>query len=61
LVPELPLTCEFYGLALPNDDAEWVNLVNDFLDADAGTSTWTERLGEFAPYAIDTLSYCLNR
>ena len=21
LVPELPLTCEFYGLALPNDDA----------------------------------------
>jgi predicted dienelactone hydrolase len=61
LVPELPLTCEFYGLALPNDDPEWVSLVNNFLKTDAGTGSWQERLGDFTPYALDTLSYCLNR
>jgi predicted dienelactone hydrolase len=61
LVPELPLTCEFYGLALPNDDPEWVSFVNAFLNSDAGTAPWEERLGEYAPYAMDTLSYCLNR
>jgi len=61
LVPELPLTCEFYGLALPNDDAEWVGFVNGFLQANADDYSWEERLGEYAPYALDTLSYCLNR
>ena len=55
LVPELPLTCEFYGLALPNDDAEWVGFVNGFLQANADDYSWEERLGEYAPYALDTL------
>ncbi len=61
LVPELPLTCEYYGLALPGNDPEWVSVVNAFLDSDSGEAVWQERLGEFAPYALDTLSYCLNR
>ena len=61
LVPELPLTCEYYGLALPNDDPEWVKTVNRFLEDNRAAETWQERLGEFSPYALDTLSYCLNR
>jgi len=61
LVPELPLTCEYYGLALPADDPEWVNTVNAFLKTEAGSGIWQERLGAYATYALDTLSYCLNR
>ncbi|MGF1569153.1 MAG: alpha/beta fold hydrolase [Nodosilinea sp.] len=61
LVPEIPLTCEFYGLALPNDDPEWVATVNGFLEAKNGADLWAERLGKFGPYVLNTLSYCLNR
>jgi predicted dienelactone hydrolase len=61
LVPELPLTCEYYGLALPADDPDWVNTVNAFLRTEAGAEVWQERLGTYSPYALDTLSYCLNR
>ena len=59
-VPELPLTCEYYSLALPNDDPEWVATVNAFLDAEVSETTWNAWLGSFAPSAIDTLRYCLN-
>ena len=30
LIPELPLTCEFYGLALPDNDPEWQTMVNQY-------------------------------
>lgn len=60
LVPEVPLSCEYYGLALPEDDPQWVATVNRFLAA-AGQQTWTAWLGQYTPYALDTLSYCLNR
>jgi ABC-type amino acid transport substrate-binding protein len=31
LVPEMPLTCEYYGFILPNDDPAWRTLVNAFI------------------------------
>jgi len=34
IVPEIPLTCERYGLILPQDE-NWVNLVNSVLNSDA--------------------------
>ena len=61
LVPELPLSCEYYGLALPEDDPQWVATVNRFLAAEGGQQTWNTWLGQYTPYALDTLSYCLNR
>jgi predicted dienelactone hydrolase len=60
-IPELPLTCEYYGLALPSNDPEWIATVNQFLETDSGDTVWEDRLGEFAPYAFDTLNHCLNR
>ncbi|MEL7360288.1 MAG: alpha/beta hydrolase [Cyanobacteria bacterium J06560_6] len=61
LVPERPLTCDFYGLALPDDDPQWQMLLNDFLE-----ETHTERLQAEVPSAllkgqIKTLDYCLNQ
>ncbi len=61
LVPELPLTCEYYSLALPSNDPAWVDTVNAFLRAQAGEDTWSTWLGDLAPDYLDTLTYCLNR
>lgn len=61
LVPELPLSCEYYGLVLPQTDPQWVKTVDRFLAAEVGQQTWKQWLGQYTPYALDTLSYCLNR
>ena len=61
LVPELPLTCEYYSLILPSNDPEWVATVNAFLDTEVGQDTWSAWLGSYAPYVFDTVNYCLNR
>lgn len=34
IVPEIPLTCERYGLILPQDE-NWVNFINSVLNSDA--------------------------
>lgn len=31
LVPKLPLSCEFYGLILPENNSKWQDMVNSFL------------------------------
>ncbi|MGF1570908.1 MAG: hypothetical protein ACFCVD_23005 [Nodosilinea sp.] len=62
LVPDLPLTCEYYSLALPNNDPQWVATVNGFLEAHAGQNIWNAWLGKFADStSLNTLAYCLNR
>ncbi|MEL6223009.1 MAG: alpha/beta hydrolase [Cyanobacteria bacterium J06627_8] len=60
LVPERPLTCEFYGLVLPANDSEWQQIVNDFID-----QTHNERLALHIPNdllagQLNLLDYCLN-
>jgi predicted dienelactone hydrolase len=54
LVPEVPLTCEYYGLILPNNDPQWQATVNTFLRESATVrATLQQDLSE--------LDYCLNR
>ncbi len=61
LTPELPLSCEYYGLALPNDDPAWAATVNRFLADQTGEQIWADWLGSFAPSALGTLDHCLNQ
>ena len=60
LTPEQPLTCNFYGLILPEGENKWKNLVNDFI-----TKKDRELQNQwFKDYSDQTLSdadYCLNR
>ena len=61
LQPKLPLTCDFYGLILPNDDSEWQATVNEFL-SDSSSKQIREKW--FKPIFTDELNdleYCLNR
>ncbi len=61
LIPEEPLTCDFYGLILPRGDRQWRNLVNAFLRDEQERELWDKWLEEHAPKAVSDLDYCLNR
>ncbi|TVQ11963.1 MAG: alpha/beta hydrolase [Leptolyngbya sp. DLM2.Bin27] len=61
LVPELPLTCEYYSLALPSNDPAWAATVNGFLRTEASDRTRSTWLGDFLPHALTTLNHCFNR
>ncbi len=61
LVPELPLSCEFYGLILPNNDASWKAMVDRFLVSDDEDTVFAEWFGTAFPFSLKTTDYCLNR
>ena len=52
LVPERPLTCEFYGLVLPADDPDWQTTINGFLATSAEDTVWNNWFGEAIPYLV---------
>ena len=61
LIPELPLTCDFYGLILPNDDAAWRTTVNQFLVSDAENAIATDWFEEAYPVTLNKTEFCLNQ
>lgn len=61
LVPELPLTCEFYGLALPDNDPEWQAMVNQFLMSDRREAIATEWFAGLYPETLNQADRCLNQ
>lgn len=61
LVPEKPLTCDFYGLALPNNDIEWQRMVNSFVESEQAEQVWEGWFTFAFPYVLLNLDYCVNR
>ena len=61
LIPELPLTCDFYGLILPNDAAAWRTTVNQFLVSDAENAIATDWFEEAYPVTLNKTEFCLNQ
>jgi predicted dienelactone hydrolase/ABC-type amino acid transport substrate-binding protein len=61
LLPELPLTCEFYGLILPAGDTHWRNTVNQFLASDREQAVSDQWFSELEDQQLRYLDYCLNR
>lgn len=59
--PELPLTCEFYGLIMPNNDPEWMAFINDYLNSEEEEAIWEGWFAKALPGTLNTLEYCLNR
>ncbi|MGH2416320.1 MAG: dienelactone hydrolase, partial [Microcystaceae cyanobacterium] len=61
LVPKVPLTCDYYGLILPQNDAEWQELINGFLSSQSakkiGEKTFTKEIEDYLLFQLD---YCLN-
>lgn len=61
LIPEKPLTCDFYGLILPQDDSLWSNTVNAFLRTEQQRVVLDKWLRDYLPQALSDADYCLNR
>ena len=61
LIPELPLTCEYYGLALPNNDPQWQTMVNQYLISDGGGTVAQKWFAELYPETLNQADMCLNQ
>ncbi len=61
LRPEEPLTCDFYGLILPEGDPQWLNTVNVFIQGQEQAKQRQKWLAKYFPQAVSDLDYCLNR
>ena len=61
LIPDNPLTCDFYGLILPQDDSQWGDIVNGFLRTEQQRNVLRKWLVDYLPQALSDADYCLNR
>ena len=61
LIPDKPLTCDFYGLILPKGDRRWRDTVNGFLRSQRERTLFEKWLGSYFPQALSDADYCLNQ
>ena len=60
-IPENPLTCDYYGLILPQGDSQWRNTVNNFIHNRSSKPAFDRWLGKYYDQAVADLDYCQNR
>lgn len=60
-IPEKPLTCDYYGLILPQNDPQWRTIVNNSIRDRATRLVFDRWLGNYYDRAIADLDYCQNR
>jgi len=61
VVPQEPLTCEYYGMILPNNDSQWQELVNQSILKARQANVFRQWLGVILPEIRETLTYCRNQ
>jgi ABC-type amino acid transport substrate-binding protein len=61
LAPAQPLTCEFYGLALPDNDEQWHTLVNQYLESDSEKAVSDQWFADLYPAILNQADTCLNQ
>lgn len=59
--PDQPLTCEFYGMALPDYDPEWASMINNYLASTEEEQIWAGWFEKAVPQTLNNLAYCLSR
>ena len=58
LTPDRPLSCTYYGLVLPKNEEQWLNLVNNFLaDSSLNQEYFSPQINQ---NLVEQLDYCLN-
>ncbi|NJR48131.1 MAG: transporter substrate-binding domain-containing protein [Hyellaceae cyanobacterium CSU_1_1] len=60
-IPENPLSCEYYGLILPEDDSQWRITVNAFIRDRPFKQVFDRWLTPYYARSIADLDYCQNR
>ena len=61
LTPEQPLTCEYYGLILPDDDPAWKIAVDQFVRSQQEEQVYQRWFKTLYPQLLDATEYCLNQ
>ena len=61
LIPQQPLTCDFYGLIVPKNARKFSGLVNDFLKEKSLKQIQEKWLKDDFDQAISDAEYCLNK
>ncbi|WP_238987034.1 hypothetical protein [Lyngbya aestuarii] len=54
LVPSEPLTCEFYGMILPEGDIAWLNTINSLILVQESVEILTQLYGNDSAYVQTT-------
>ncbi len=60
LVPERPLSCDYYSMILPNKDPQWQKIVNDFIMKQRFQVKDNVWLAQYLPEMLAQADYCLN-
>ena len=60
LTPEQPLTCNFYGLILPEGQNKWKSIINDFI-AKKSRELQNKWFEDYSAQTLSDADYCLNR
>jgi polar amino acid transport system substrate-binding protein len=58
LVPKNPLDCEQYGLILPNNDPEWLSLIDSVIKTSLARKIYLDWFGEISPQIEAIQSFC---
>ncbi len=58
LLPKRPLTCDYYGMLLPNNDTQWRDLVNEFIFSKRGEQIYAEWLDKFTEDVVFAVDSC---
>ncbi|MDJ0553524.1 MAG: alpha/beta hydrolase [Microcoleaceae cyanobacterium MO_207.B10] len=61
LVPEEPLTCDFYGMIIPNNDSQWQTKINSFIDGEKSRPIDEKWFKDLFPYQLEGLDFCVNQ
>ena len=58
LLPKRPLTCDYYGMLLPNNDNQWRDLVNEFIKSKRGDQIYSQWLEKFTGDVLLAVDSC---
>ncbi|MGB5632659.1 MAG: alpha/beta hydrolase [Waterburya sp.] len=58
LLPKQPLTCDYYGMLLPDNDRQWQNTINGFLNRQARKKINAKWLGAFSEEVLSSVDSC---
>ncbi|MGK7872708.1 MAG: amino acid ABC transporter substrate-binding protein [Xenococcaceae cyanobacterium] len=58
LIPELPLTCDYYGMIIPKNDNQWRTFVNSVIESPQSEQILKEWFTVVFPYIRITKDFC---
>lgn len=61
IIPDQPLTCEYYGIILPSNDPQWQSVVDGFIGSESAQAVWKRWFKSQLPEELEELDHCINR